>query len=133
VAHEDATETMRRMLAAFNRDDVEAVVATFAEDCVLEEPPEMPDSPAGGFRGHEGIRAWMANLRRSIGTTFEMKALEAIDDAFVVEVVALGRGESSEVPVEWTTYAVVRAQGGKLVRAQAFLSRQEALAAVSSD
>ena len=36
---------MHRMLAAFNGDDVEAVLATFDENCSISEPPEMPDTP----------------------------------------------------------------------------------------
>jgi hypothetical protein len=50
------TDLVRRMLDAFNGGDVDAVLATFTDDCVLREPPEMPDSPAEGFQGHDGIR-----------------------------------------------------------------------------
>ena len=52
------------MLDAFNRGDVDGVIAMFDEGCVVEEPPAMPDSPALGFRGHDGIRG-MGNLRGS--------------------------------------------------------------------
>jgi hypothetical protein len=37
---------VRRMLDAFNRDDVEAVIAAFDAGCEINEPLEMPDSPS---------------------------------------------------------------------------------------
>jgi ketosteroid isomerase-like protein len=92
----------------------------------------MPDSPAGGYRGHDGIREWMANLRRTTAVTFELGTVEDHDGVLLAEVVARGRGESSDVPLEWTTHTVVRLRGDKLHRVQAFLSRDDALDAVSA-
>jgi ketosteroid isomerase-like protein len=60
-------EVVRHMLDAFNRGDVPAVLAAFDRNCELDEPPEMPDRRPGGFRGHDGIREWMANLREVAG------------------------------------------------------------------
>lgn len=40
-----------------------------------------------------------------------------------------GLGQASEVPVEWTTFAVLHMRDGKIARAQGFLSRDEALKA----
>ena len=51
---QDSVGVVRRMLDAFNRDDVEAVIAAFDDDCEINEPPEMHDSPAVGYRGHGG-------------------------------------------------------------------------------
>ena len=52
------------MLDAFNRDDVDSVVAAFDERCEINEPPEMSRAvPPMGYRGHVGIREWMGNLR----------------------------------------------------------------------
>jgi ketosteroid isomerase-like protein len=43
---QENVEVVRRMLDAFNRDDVEAVVAAFDASYEINEPLEMPDSPA---------------------------------------------------------------------------------------
>jgi ketosteroid isomerase-like protein len=120
----------RCMLEAFNRGDVDGVIATFDEACLVEEPQEMPDSPSQGFRGHEGIRAWMANLRGIAGVSFEPRSFTTSGDAVVSELASQGLGQGSGVPIEWTTYAVLHLRRGKIARAQAFLSRDEALAAV---
>ena len=118
------------MLDAFNRGDVDGVIATFDEGCLLEEPREMPDRPSRGFRGHDGIREWMANLRGVAGVRFEPRSFTTGGDAVVSELAAHGQGQGSGVPVEWKTFAAFRIRKGKIARAQAFLGREEALGAV---
>jgi hypothetical protein len=54
---------VQRLVDAFNRDDIRTVLAILDEHCEIDEPPEMPDSPAKGYRGHDGVREWMGNLR----------------------------------------------------------------------
>jgi ketosteroid isomerase-like protein len=123
---QENAEVVRQMLDAFNRDHAAKVVGFFAEDCELHEPPEMVDS-AGGFRGHDGIRAWMANLRDVVGVRFEPVSLTARGDLIVAELAAHGRGEASGAPFAWTTFAAVRLRDARIVRVQAFLTQEEAL------
>ena len=111
------------MIDAFNRDDVDEVVAAFAEDCELYEPPEMPDRLATGFRGHEGIRKWAENLRGIADVRFEPRDLGGTGDVIVSEWVGHGRGQASNVPLQWTSFVVLQMRGGKIARAEAFLTR----------
>jgi ketosteroid isomerase-like protein len=126
---QESIDLVRQMLDAFNRGDVGAVIASFDEDCELYEPGEMPDTPAGGFRGHAGIREWMTNLREVAGVLFEPTSFQASGEVILSEWAARGRGQASGAPIEWTTFAVLRVRDGKIVRAQAFLVRDEAIAA----
>jgi ketosteroid isomerase-like protein len=128
----DSVELMHRMLAAFNRDDVESVLATFDEDCTISEPPEMPDTPQEGFRGHDGVRAWMANLRGVGGIEFTPASAETEDDVVLSEWTARGLGQVSGAPISWTTFIVLRVRDGRIVRAQGFLSEAEARSAAAS-
>ena len=118
--------TVERMLEAFNRGDVDAVLATFDEECQIDEPPEMPDSPTGGRHGHAGVREWMTNLRDIAGVRFEQRKVETAGDVVLGEWAATGLGQASGVPVEWTTFAVVHVRGGRILRAQGFLTEAEA-------
>jgi ketosteroid isomerase-like protein len=120
---------VRQMLDAFNRGDVPAVIATFDENCELDEPPEVPDRPGHGFHGHDGIREWMANLREVAGVQFEPVSFTTSGDVILSEWASRGLGQASGVPFEWTTFAVIHVRGGRIVRAQGFLSRDEALKA----
>lgn len=126
---QDSGEVVRRMLDAFNRGDVDAVIAEFDADCEIREPPEMPDTPVVGYRGHAGVRDWMANLRGVAGTGFELRRVEASGDSLLCELGSTGLGQASGAPVEWTTYAVVELRGDKIARARVFLNPEEALAA----
>ena len=126
----DSVEVVRRMLTAFNSGHVEAVIAAFDADCVIIEPPEMPDSPAAGYRGRDGIRNWMGNLRRVAGAEFEARHFEPSGDSLLCELASRGLGHASAVPVEWTTYAVFEVRGVRIKRIRVFLSRKEALEAV---
>jgi ketosteroid isomerase-like protein len=124
---QDDVEAVRRMLEAFNRDDVEAVVAAFDEDCELDEPPEMPDSPATGYRGHDGIREWMGNLREVAGAGFEPRSITPSGgDLLLCELVSRGLARGSELPIEWMSFAVIEMRHGRIARIRAFLSRDEA-------
>jgi ketosteroid isomerase-like protein len=126
---QENVERVWQMLDAFNRGDFSAVVGAFDENCELLEPPEVPDRPAQGFRGHDGIRAWMTNLREVAGVQFEPRSFKSNGDVIFSEWASRGRGQASGVPVEWTTFAVLCLRDGKISRAQGFLHRSEALKA----
>jgi len=126
---EENIEVVQAMLEAFNRDDVDQLVAAFTEDCELYEPPVMPDRLATGFRGHEGIREWADNLRRAADVRFELRDLSGTGDMIVSEWVGHGRGQASDVPLQWTSFVVLRMRGGKIARGEAFLTLPEALEA----
>jgi ketosteroid isomerase-like protein len=126
-------EVVRRMVEAFNRDDSDAVVAAFAQDCELHEPPEMPDRLPRGFRGHDGIREWVGKLRGIADVRFEPRDFSVTGDVIVSEWAAHGRGQSSGVPIQWSTFTVLRMREGKIARAKAFLTMAEALEAAGLD
>ena len=127
---QENVEVVRDMLDAFNRDDLEAVIASYEEGCEIVEPPEMPDSRVLGFQGHQGVREWMANLRGTAQAEFEPRAFTTMGDLVLCELVSRGLGQASRVPIEWTTFAVIRVRTGKIAQVRVFLSREQALEAV---
>jgi ketosteroid isomerase-like protein len=57
--HAVTAETLERVLAAFNRHDLDAIMAVFAEDAVLETP--RGSAPWGTrFVGQAAVRAGLA-------------------------------------------------------------------------
>ena len=127
---QESVAPVLRMLDAFNRDDVEAVIAEFDASCEITEPLDMPDSPAAGFRGHDGIRQWMGNLRGVAEARFEPRSFAPNGDLLLCELASRGLGRGSRVPIEWTTFAVMQMRNGKIMRVRVLLDRQEALEAV---
>jgi ketosteroid isomerase-like protein len=123
---EERVEVVRKMLDAFNRDDVDAVIACFDERCEIIEPFEMPDRPVRGFNGHEGIREWMANLRGTATAEFEPRTFTEADDLWLCELTSRGLGHASGVRVEWTTFAIIRLRDKKIEQVRVFLDRHQA-------
>ena len=124
---QENVEVVRDMLDAFNRDDLEAVIASYEEGCEIVEPPEMP---VLGYRGHQGVREWMANPGGTAQAEFKPRAFTATGDLVLCELVSRGLGQASGAPIEWTTFAVVRVRTGKIAQVRVFLSREQALDAV---
>jgi ketosteroid isomerase-like protein len=124
---QENVEIVRRALDAFNRDDVDVVIAAFDERCEIEEPPEMPDSPTVGYRGHDGVREWMGNLRGVGVVGFEPRSFTPSGDVLLCELASRGRGRGSEMPIEWMTFALFEMRDGKIARIRVFLNKGEAL------
>jgi ketosteroid isomerase-like protein len=124
---QENVEIVRRLIDAFNRDDVGGVVAAFDESCELDEPPEMPDSR--GFRGHDGVREWMANLRTIGAIHFEPQSFRTTGDVVFSEWAGSGVGQASGAAFDWKSFTVFHIRNDKVVRAQAFLNEAEALEA----
>ena len=126
---QENVEIVRRLVDAFNRDDVDTVLTAFEEGCEIDEPPQMPDSPVTGYRGHSGVREWMGNLRGVAGVTFELRSATPSGDSLLCALASRGRGRGSDVPIEWTTFAVFGVRDGRIARVRVFLDHAEALEA----
>jgi ketosteroid isomerase-like protein len=122
-------ETIRAGFDAFNRCDYESWVALYDEDTEFLDLAETPDT--GVFRGHAGIRAWLAKLQEAWGEGFRFEPLSITqgDDVVVVDTLARGVGLGSDVKVEMTVYTVMRFRDQKIVWSSGFADRADALEA----
>jgi hypothetical protein len=122
-------ETIRAGFDAFNRGDYETWIARYAEDTEFLDLAETPDT--GVFRGHAGIRAWLAKLQEAWGEGFRFEPVSFTqgDRVVVVDTRAKGIGEGSGVPIEMDVHIVLRFQDQKIVWSQGFIDRDEALEA----
>uniref|UniRef100_A0A7C3A8J4 Nuclear transport factor 2 family protein n=1 Tax=Thermorudis sp. TaxID=1969470 RepID=A0A7C3A8J4_9BACT len=76
-------EAVERFNQAFNRHDVDAVMATMTEDCVFENTFPPPDGER--YEGQAAVRAfWEAFFLSSPGAVFEVEELFATGDRCVV-------------------------------------------------
>ena len=122
-------EIVQRIFAAFGDRDIETSVSLCAPDMVFE--PVTARMVGGGdpYRGHEGMRAYLAD----VGSVWQ--ELRISPDAFHEDatgvVVATGRayawgaGRVIDSPVGW----LFRLRGGKIVYARVFETPAEALEA----
>jgi ketosteroid isomerase-like protein len=122
-------DIVRRALEAFPRGDVEEMLS------YLDPELEWHSAIVGGaegnvYRGHEGFRRWYADSFESFEElTNEWSEFRDLGD----RVLALGRvkarGRESGVEVDSPMGWVFTVRSGKAVKAEGFLSREEALEA----
>src|SRR3954471_16632818 len=123
-------ETIREGYDAFNRRDFEAFIALHDEEVELFDLAEAPDQRA--FRGHAGVRAWIAKLQEAWGegfVRFEPQSIVEGDGAVVVDTRAKAVGGGSGVPIEMTFHTVLRFRDQKAVWVSSFIDRADALEA----
>ena len=74
---------IERFNAAFNRHDIDAVMAAMTDDCVFENNSPAPDGER--YEGQAAVRAfWEAFFRSSPHARFETEDLVAAGDRCVV-------------------------------------------------
>ena len=122
-------EIVRGVHLAFNRRDVDAILAVWDEEA--EFRPVMSALEGAVYRGHEGLRQWMREVDED-WDVFEANGDEYRD--LGDEVLALGgwhaRGRASGIVLDVKTAAwLVRLREGKVVSYRSFSDRDEAFEA----
>jgi ketosteroid isomerase-like protein len=85
----------------------------------------MPDGRT--YRGHEGARQWLANVRSVLGQMrFEPRRFREMGDTVLVEVAASGTGAGSGVPIAWTVFILFGFRSKKIATSRTLLNEQDA-------
>jgi uncharacterized protein len=122
-------ELARRAYEAFNRGDLEGMVADFAPNFEFLTTGAIPGT-RGVYRGAEGwteLVTWLRNEFES--PRIEIRELIEAGDQVLASVTSRGRGKRSGVEVSWDTWHLWTVWNGKVVHGRAFTSRDEALEA----
>jgi ketosteroid isomerase-like protein len=117
-------EAVRRGIDAYNRGDVEGMLETTDEDVVMVPMRSLLEG--GEYRGHEGVRRFMADMEEDWSEReIEVEEIRELDDSYLVlgSFHATGRsGTEVRFPLAW--HSVMR--DGKLWRMTAFSDREAA-------
>jgi ketosteroid isomerase-like protein len=91
------------------------------------------EGEAGIFRGHDGMRTWLADLHE-LYEGIESKIVEIRDlgEQVVISFVVRGTGRGSGITLEQPLTQVVTLRDGKATEVREFLSLEEALEALPS-
>ncbi len=122
---QENVELVRRGHAAWERGDLEAVLAGF-DEAVVVNPIIGPT-----WHGREGLLGMAADWTEGL-INWTMAAEEFIDagDRVVVRVHQTGEGEASGVPITSDYWFVYTVHAGKAVRLDLYAERKEAIEAV---
>jgi uncharacterized protein (TIGR02246 family) len=121
-------EVVERVFSSWNDGDPDRFMAPYAEDAVLETPPNFPEG--GVVTGFDSIKDFFVTLREGweSGSSVEVKEIRALDDDRVLsDFTWSGTGEASGVEAHLDTLVVFTLRDGKVVRAQFFFDRAEGL------
>jgi ketosteroid isomerase-like protein len=124
---QENVENARRSIDAFNRRDLDALLALMDED-VRGAPPLA--SLEGDYHGHAGIRRWWESLFENL-PDFAIEIIEVRDPGDLTIAVLGNRahGAVSDTPVEQQLWVVGEWRDRKVVWWRTFRSEDEALKA----
>jgi uncharacterized protein len=126
---EENVETVRAGYDAFNRGDIEAVVATL--DPAIEWWPAADEPITQPYRGYDGYRTLVGEIREYVpDLQAEIEEVFAVADQIVTRLRFWGRGRDSGVPVEIRETNVARFRDGKIIEVREYREKADALEAV---
>ena len=128
---QENVEIVRATMEAFQRRDIEAILAHWHEDAEWR-PAISPGGLEGTtYSGHDGLRNWMAELDES-WETFDVvePRFEAVGDRVLVLARVHARGLSSGAEIDAPLSQVWEFDEGKVRRLTGFVTHAEALEAV---
>jgi ketosteroid isomerase-like protein len=122
-------EIVRRGFEAYSRRDVDGFLSH------LDSAFELHSAIVGGaegrvYRGYDGVRKWLADSDESFDDlTIEPTEFRDLGERVLVFGRIQARGRESGLELDSPTGWVCTVQGGKLMKAEGFLSRAGALEA----
>jgi ketosteroid isomerase-like protein len=119
---------VRRLMDAYQRDDLDAQLGVLDQDVELVEWPSGPDPRS--YRGHVGVvQAYESWSEAWESLSYDVKdVVDNGDRVFVaIQMRAKGRGSSIEIDAE--TFNVFTVRDGLITKGQFFTDRQQALEA----
>ena len=129
--------TIRMAIEAYNRRDLEAVVASWDPDFVYVPDRKWIDAGlvSPRYRGFAGYREYVAAADEVWGGANYLKPLELVDLGTRLVVLAEGtmRAQASGVPLTEAYAVVLTLDGGRVVEVQEYFDHATALKAVGLD
>jgi ketosteroid isomerase-like protein len=126
----DKIELVRELFSAFDRRDVEAVIAILDQDVQLLAPTADAANKGEPYRGHDGIRRYFVDVDR-VWEELQISVhdFREVGDSVLVTGRVYARGEGgfiADSPTDW----VWRFNDGKIVAGRVYTDRDAALDAV---
>ena len=127
---QEIVELRYRAADAFNRHDLDALLALCDPDVVFISRHLGLEAGGGTHHGHDGVRSWWESLL-GIFPDFSTELAEVRDlgDVTVTQHHLYGHGSGSDVPMEQTNWDVAQWRDKKVIWWRAFRTEAEAIKA----
>ncbi len=126
-AQRQNVELVRRGVEAFQRGDLEGLLALTREDFEVFLPQNLPNS--GTYVGYDGFRAWLGQWLDA-WEDFTVEIVEANPAGarhVVADIRQSGRGKGSGIPVEMEVTYLWEVRGDRFAAMHLYTSREEAI------
>jgi ketosteroid isomerase-like protein len=128
---QENVEAFRRVVAAYNRRDIEALLDVF--DPTVETRPltlTMFGQEATVYRGHQGILQFLRDVDEALSQVLvELFDVRDLGERILASGRLRGRGRASGAEIESPVSWIVEFSGGRIVRMRDYLDQREALQA----
>lgn len=126
---QENAEIARRGYEAFNRGDLDGMVADFAPNIEYVTTGQVPGVDAA-YRGPEGLTEFLGWMWGEFEEPrIEVHELTEAGNHVLAEVTLRRRGKQSGVETNWNVWHMWTLRDGQIARGQAFTSRDDALEA----
>lgn len=123
----DRHRTIREAYEAYNRGELDAVVALLDEDVELVPPPTSPEPDP--LRGREAVREYMSPVMFAEQSAEPVEIIDEGDRLLIVAHVR-ARGRESGAEIDATVFHLWHLEGERVARFEVFMDREPALAAL---
>jgi ketosteroid isomerase-like protein len=125
---QENVEIVRRMHEVVG---TERAFDCFDPEVVMIPTPSGPDA-AAPYVGYDGLIAWVRDLRDALGDfqTYAQESIDVGDSRVLAITVVHGEGRASGIPFDFRFATVYTLRDGRIVRAEAYDTKAEALEAV---
>lgn len=120
---------VRRLYDAMAARDVEALMAMFGEDVVVEQTEELPWG--GHFTGHDGLGTFFLTLIGTITSQVTISTIFAAGDVVVQVGRTAGTVNATGRPFDVDEVHLLTVRDGKVVRFEAHIDTPAMLAALA--
>ena len=132
---EQNVDLIRAAFAAYDRGDIDAVLALCAEDILIIQAPEVVVTGVGPRQhGHDGVLEAFG-IWPNQWDDFEIEIRRVVahpGDQVVLETLQRGRGKQSGVEVEAEFFFRFAVRDGRVAEWQIFVDEDDALAAADA-
>ena len=113
---------------AFNRGDLDAFCALWAEDCEYRPAPEFSlEGPAAGYRGHEGLRVWWQRIHDDWDEVHSaIEQVRDLGDRCMGQIAFRGRGAASGAAIEAHVVQVATVREGRIAQTHDYFDLDQA-------
>lgn len=127
---QDNIAVVRRLNEAFNRGDIDGILALMDPAFETSVPPQFSPEP-DTYRGHDGIRRYFESFHDAMSDIrFRQEDLREVGASVVVALRLTAKGRTTGIAVEQQLAQVWEVRGGRAVEVRNYASWSEALDSV---